>query len=272
MVPLAPTKKKQKKSHKRSKELCSDRIAMERKRRKLTNDPLSSVSSPIPTVPPATTVAPPPPATTMIMLIPSARQVVEDCTGPIFTNRVQSIQKPQGVRFLDDTKIIVSLRKRFFDVIKLAKKTPLDSKGLKKIVNSNFSLAYNPSASHPVTRRSRSPVPGLVTVTQSQNSSQESASQQEADIDMPDLPHAVPLHGTIESNTFRWYLLEGIMAAPVNESWVVLVSMKHHLYASYLNLSRKADPLTLKYIRAVPFIQLKAIVTVNCQYDDLCYG
>jgi hypothetical protein len=89
---------------------------------------------------------------------------------------------------------------------------------------------------------------------------------------MPDLPHAVPSHGTIESNTFRWYLLEDIMAAPVNESWVLLVSTKHPAYAFYLDLLRKADPLPLKYIRAVPFIQLKALVTVNCQYNGLCRG
>jgi hypothetical protein len=138
-VPPAPTKKKPKKSHKAIKELRPDRIAMERKRRKLNNHAVSSsVSSPsISTVPPTTTVTPPPPAMTMITPTHSARR---SKTAPDqFTNRVQSIQKSQGVR-LDDTKILVSLRKRFVDAIKLAKKNPLDSKGLKKIANSNFSL------------------------------------------------------------------------------------------------------------------------------------
>jgi hypothetical protein len=269
-VPPAPTKKKQKKSHKKIKELRPERIDMKRKeqkRRKLTHGPLSSVSSPSPTLPPTTTVTPPPSQMLMTTPISSARR--SNTVPNQFTARVQSIQKSQGV-VLDDSKIIVTLRKRFVDAIKLAKKTPLDSKGLKKIANSNFSLSYNPAASLPPTRRSRSLVPRPV--TQSQNSSQDSSSQQEVDVDLPDLPHVARSHGTIESTTFRRYLLEDIMCAPVDESWIILVSIKHPFYSSYLDLSRKATPLPLKYIRTVPFIQLKARVTVHCQCDDLRRG
>jgi hypothetical protein len=132
------------------------------------------------------------------------------------------------------------------------------------MANSHFALAYNPSVPVTVSRRSRIPVPCLV--TQSQDSTQE------PDAEMADLPSAVPSHGTVESCTFRRYLLEDIMSAPVNESWVLLVSCKHPFYDEYLNVARLSSPLPLKYIREVPFIQIKAKVTVNCQFDDLRRG
>jgi hypothetical protein len=76
----------------------------------------------------------------------------------------------------------------------------------------------------------------------------------------------------VESTTFHRYLLEDIMGAPVNKNWIVLVSTKHPFYGSYLNLSQNAVPLPLKYIHGIPFIQLKAIVTANCQYKNLSRG
>jgi hypothetical protein len=249
-VPPAPTKKKQKKSHKKIKELRTDRIrtdriSMQRKRQKLTNESPSTVSSPSPRVPCLLTVTPPPPTTTTITPTHSAQH---SKTAPNqFTARVQSIQKSQGV-VLDDTKILVSLRKRFVESIKLLKKTPLDSKGLKKIVNSNFALSYNPTVPFAATRRTRSPVPVPipVQVTQSQPSSQASTEDSAALIE---LPPTVPSHGTVESTTFRRYLLEDIMGAPVNENWIILVSSEHPFYESYSNLSRQAPSLPLKYVR-----------------------
>jgi hypothetical protein len=185
------------------------------------------------------------------------------------------IRRKKGI-VLDDSRILGFLREPFTQLLKASGKTMIDAKGLKRATNSNFALSFNPAVKA-TTRRGRvSPVPTSapnptstsIMITQSQNDCTElpSATKQY------DLPHVIPSHGTVETATLHCYLLEDIMTATVGESLVLLVSTDHLWYKSYKSIADKLLPLPLAHFRDEPFIQLKALVTVNCQLEDLELG
>jgi hypothetical protein len=175
---------------------------------------------------------------------------------------------------LDDSRILGFLREPFTQLLKASGKTMIDAKGLKRVANSNFALSFNPAVKATLRRGRISPVPTSaptpisIMVTQSQNDCTDLPSTTK----QYDLPHVIPSHGTVETATLRRYLLEDIMTATVGESLVLLVSTDHLWYKSYKCIANKSIPLPLAHVRDEPFIQLKALVSVNCQLEDLELG
>ena len=182
------------------------------------------------------------------------------------TDRTHNSRRKKGI-ILDDARILGFLREPFTSVMKSSGKTPIDAKGLKRVANSNFSLIFN-QGTKVTSRRDRTTLIAPIIVTQSQS--------EQLDIPFalttPDLPMTVASHGTVESMALRRYLLEDIMMARVGEELVLLVSLQHPWFSSYKSIAEKSSPMPLATIGAKTFIQVKASVTVNCQYDNLEHG
>jgi hypothetical protein len=257
-----------KKSHKKQKLLRSDEILVKRRQRLSPNGRVVTESPVATAVVVVDTPSPPPPTTVTANVTITPRIVQGQKRSTDFlTDRTNGIRRKKGI-VMDDTRILGFLREPFTSVLKSSGKTMIDAPGLKRVAMNNFDLSYNPIGVKRTTRRVGRVSPVPPTVTQSQTDSNELPS----DARHYDLPHIIPSLGTVESTCLRRYLLEDIMMAPVGEELILLVSTKHHWYASYKSIADKSTPLPLAYIRNEPFIQVKASVLVNCQLADLEHG
>ena len=108
-------------------------------------------------------------------------------SGDCLTDQTHNIRRRKGI-VLNDARILGFLREPFTALLKSSGKAMIDAKGLKCVTNSNFKLTFNPGSIKTKSSRRTSPIPTLVTQSQTDPYDDISVSTPVA----TNLPHVVP--------------------------------------------------------------------------------
>ena len=89
---------------------------------------------------------------------------------------------------------------------------------------------------------------------------------------LPPVPPSIPSTTTIESNSFRRYLIEDFLFSNVGDPLLLQVALDHPHCASYSALYELSGPKPLRLISGRTFLQIPCVVTPHPRREDLVNG